>query len=314
MPPPCQLPRCAALSKPPAARPSPPAPPLPWQRVVQRRVLADDGRGNRTVEVDQTGAWRFLLFRGSFTVRMIVEQRAADRTVRALAAALAGGRATGQRSGGGGWGCVDCWPGCQRCSSRGVQLTVVLPSLSPTHPPTHIHTQQIAFRLARPGFMRQFGGTWRIAPYDNASLDSLVNRHRPSALHRLQVGLPAGAAGRACAQAEAPGASMRCCLAATAAAVAAGATEVGAAVSGCHAHTALPRRAPRPLRSTPQAGLRAVEQSLGLAGPQEASLVQLQQSIAPALTPPPALARVLQRIAAKQIAKIMTVCGSLPCC
>lgn len=44
-----------------------------------------------------------------------------------------------------------------------------------------------------------------------------------------------------------------------------------------------------------------MEHSLGLAGAQEESLVQLQQSIAPALTPPPALARVLQRIAAKQV-------------
>lgn len=46
---------------------------------------------------------------------------------------------------------------------------------------------QISFRLAKPGFMRQFSGTWTIAPYDNASLDEMVNRHRPSALHRLQV-------------------------------------------------------------------------------------------------------------------------------
>ncbi len=47
--------------------------------------------------------------------------------------------------------------------------------------------RQICFRLAKPGFMRQFSGTWTIAPYDNASLDEMVNRHRPSALHRLQV-------------------------------------------------------------------------------------------------------------------------------
>lgn len=55
-----------------------------------------------------------------------------------------------------------------------------------------------------------------------------------------------------------------------------------------------------------QAGLRAVEHTLGLAGAQEESLVQLQQSLAPALKPPPALAKALQRIAAKQITAIMT--------
>lgn len=52
------------------------------QDVSHRRVLAEDAHGNRTVEVDQTGSWRFLMFRGSFTVRMIVEQRRADRSVR----------------------------------------------------------------------------------------------------------------------------------------------------------------------------------------------------------------------------------------
>jgi hypothetical protein len=148
------------------------------KRVRHRRVLADDGKGNRTVEVDQTGAWRFLIFRGSFTVRMIVEQRASDRT--------------------------------------------------------------ISFRLAKPGFMRQFSGTWTIAPYDNASLDEIVNRHRPSALHRLQ------------------------------------------------------------------SSLRSLEHTLGLVGQQDASLVQLQQSVAPAFTPPASVARMLQRIAAKQIEKIMS--------
>ena len=47
----------------------------------QRRIISEDSHGNRTVEVEQTGAWRFLMFRGSFTVRMIVEQRRQDRTV-----------------------------------------------------------------------------------------------------------------------------------------------------------------------------------------------------------------------------------------
>ena len=49
--------------------------------MTHRNVIADDGQGNRTVEVDQTGAWRFLCFRGNFTVRMVVEQRKHDRTV-----------------------------------------------------------------------------------------------------------------------------------------------------------------------------------------------------------------------------------------
>ena len=89
--------------------------------------------------------------------------------------------------------------------------------------------------------MRDFSGTWQILPYDNASLDRLANRHRPSPMHRLQ------------------------------------------------------------------SGLRAVEAQLGLGGGQgQESLVQLQQSIAPAVAPPAAVVRVLQRIAAKQIVKIMS--------
>ena len=88
--------------------------------------------------------------------------------------------------------------------------------------------------------MRDFSGTWQILPYDNASLDRLVNRHKPSPMHRLQ------------------------------------------------------------------SGLRAVEAQLGLgAGQGKESLVQLQQSIAPAVAPPAAVVRMLQRIAAKQIVKIM---------
>jgi hypothetical protein len=96
---------------------------------------------------------------------------------------------------------------------------------------------QISFRLARPGFMRDFSGTWCVRPFDNASLDALVNKHTPSPLHRLQ------------------------------------------------------------------SSLRAVEQSLGLGATQAESLVVLQQSIAPALAPPPALAKMLQRIAAKQVGR-----------
>lgn len=106
-----------------------------------------------------------------------------------------------------------------------------LSNASDTLPPA----PQIIFNLAKPGFMRVFGGTWTIRPYDNASLDQLVNKHRPSALHRLQ------------------------------------------------------------------AGVRAVEAGLGMGGRTEESLVQLQQSIAPAFRPPPAVARVMQRIAAKQV-------------
>ncbi|KAL4431610.1 hypothetical protein ABPG77_001452 [Micractinium sp. CCAP 211/92] len=160
------------------------------KRVDHRRVLSDDGAGNREVEVDQTGAWRFLCFRGAFTVRMIVEQRRAERTIR--------------------------------------------------------------FRLARPGFMKQFTGTWQIRPFDNASLDQLVNQHNPTPLHRLQAS---------------PVVHQR-------------------GISGL-------------------SSLRAVEASLGLGASHEESLVQLQQSIAPAFVPPKPVARALQRIAASQISKIM---------
>jgi hypothetical protein len=51
------------------------------QRVNHRRVLSEDAQGNRTVEVDQTGAWRFLMFRGTFTVRLHVTQRRQERLV-----------------------------------------------------------------------------------------------------------------------------------------------------------------------------------------------------------------------------------------
>jgi hypothetical protein len=35
--------------------------------------------------------------------------------------------------------------------------------------------------------MRHFDGTWTVRPFDNASLDQLVNRHNPTPLHRLQA-------------------------------------------------------------------------------------------------------------------------------
>lgn len=49
-----------------------------------------------------------------------------------------------------------------------------------------------------------------------------------------------------------------------------------------------------------------MEQGLGLVGGEGESLVQLQQSIAPAFRPPASVARVMQRIAAKQISQIMS--------
>ena len=53
-----------------------------------------------------------------------------------------------------------------------------------------------------------------------------------------------------------------------------------------------------------QASLRSLEHTLGLVGQQDISLVQLQQSVAPAFTPPASLARMLQRIAAKQVSGV----------
>lgn len=73
--------RCAAPPPPARTHPHPHRFLASLQRVQHRRVLSDDGAGNREVEVDQTGSWRFLCFRGAFTVRMVVEQRRADRTV-----------------------------------------------------------------------------------------------------------------------------------------------------------------------------------------------------------------------------------------
>jgi hypothetical protein len=43
------------------------------------------------------------------------------------------------------------------------------------------------------------------------------------------------------------------------------------------------------------------EQTLGLASQRQESLVQLEQSIAPAFAPPKAVTKLLQRIAAKQV-------------
>ena len=178
-----------------------------------------------TLQVDQTGAWRFLIFRGSFTVRMIVEQRASDRTVCVYVCVCVCMRRAPCPAGG--W-CLPSWCSLLQlhkrmdvlCKSSAVwQLWASCGDDQRTAAAYHVHRHarrqallaspcaplaqtrrhaccclcflhscaQISFRLAKPGFMRQFNGTWTIAPYDNASLDEMVNRHRPSALHRLQV-------------------------------------------------------------------------------------------------------------------------------
>eukprot|EP00887_Chlorella_sp_A99_P006686 scaffold3.g6686.t1 len=51
------------------------------------------------------------------------------------------------------------------------------------------HARTVAYRLAKPGFMRDFAGSWKVQPFDNAALDELVNHHAASPLHRLQAGL-----------------------------------------------------------------------------------------------------------------------------
>lgn len=74
-------------------------------------------------------------------------------------------------------------------------------------------------------------------------------------------------------------------------------------------------RYPDPSGPSLQSSLRAVEASLGLGGSREESLVQLQQSIAPAFVPPKAVARAMQRIAANQVCcRVVHACERFPRC
>ena len=269
-----------------------------------RRVLADDGHGNRTVEVDQTGSWRFLMFRGSFTVRMIVEQRRADRMVRSECLwrcrrqqRQLNGRRAAMRAAPSVLFARDSMP-C-RTVSRLPCLSLKPSRLRHPTPATPHPTLQIHFRLARSGFMRDFSGTWVVRPFDNTSLDQLVNRHNPTPLHRLQASRgrhKAWRGGAVAGPAWQPSPASRLHVGDSRAAV-----PVAACTHGL-------------FNSTPllQSGLRAVEQTLGLAGQQQESLVQLQQSIAPALAPPAAVTRLLQRIAAKQV-RGSCLAGLHPC-
>jgi len=44
------------------------------KRVNYRKVIKDDGRGRKTVEVEHVGQWKFGWFKGQFTVRLLVKQ------------------------------------------------------------------------------------------------------------------------------------------------------------------------------------------------------------------------------------------------
>ena len=47
----------------------------------RRKVIFDDGHGRRKVEVDQIGRWRFGLFRGSFSIKLVVATDKRHRTI-----------------------------------------------------------------------------------------------------------------------------------------------------------------------------------------------------------------------------------------
>lgn len=51
-----------------------------FQEVTYRKVLQDDGN-KQIVEVEQVAGWRFLVFSGSFSSRVIVEQNREQHTV-----------------------------------------------------------------------------------------------------------------------------------------------------------------------------------------------------------------------------------------
>jgi hypothetical protein len=50
------------------------------QEVCYRKVLEDDGN-RQLVEVEQLGRWRFLMFSGTFSSRVMVEQNRQDHQV-----------------------------------------------------------------------------------------------------------------------------------------------------------------------------------------------------------------------------------------
>ena len=51
------------------------------QKVKYRRVLEDDGKGKQKVEVEQVAAWKLLMFHGSFSTRLFVNQDQHQGTV-----------------------------------------------------------------------------------------------------------------------------------------------------------------------------------------------------------------------------------------
>ena len=107
-----------------------------------RKVLRDDGKGRLDAEVEQIGQWKFLCFGGSFATRLYVYQDRRRGTVGLLCSPL----------------CLPCAP---------------LPSR-----PEHAGLQQIDFKLARPGLMKNFEGKWRVQPFTQATLDQAGGQHQ----------------------------------------------------------------------------------------------------------------------------------------
>lgn len=88
---------------------------------LSRRVVWNDGNGKQLVEVEQECRWRFLIFRGTFVNKMLVEE---DK-----------------------------------------------------------NNHSICVRLAQPGFMRRFQGKWVIKPFNQDSIDHLVNHKQQAQQH-----------------------------------------------------------------------------------------------------------------------------------
>jgi len=54
---------------------------LSLQQVISRKVLVDDG-SRQVIELEQAATWRFLLWSGSITIQVLIDQNREDHSVR----------------------------------------------------------------------------------------------------------------------------------------------------------------------------------------------------------------------------------------
>ncbi|CAI5953736.1 unnamed protein product [Closterium sp. NIES-65] len=131
--------------------------------VKHRKVLEDDG-DRQLVEVEQSAAWRFLVFSGSFDTRLLVTQDRAERTVRCMREETWAGDGESR------WKAernsivfhVARGSHASAAVSRALPPLFSLLRLPPfAFPPS---PAQMSFKIAQPGFMRRFEGFWRVEP------------------------------------------------------------------------------------------------------------------------------------------------------